>query len=184
MLTVVKPSAWTFKTSSSGGIGVEFVSAEGGVLYFKDPQGTTVSFGYGAAGAGLAAGFKLPKIGKLAVNVSGKSVVGAVAPAAFPNAGKLYVLDTCPDSDLTVSDIRGVCLFGEIGGGLVVGGSATAMVLGMNPGWLYALALDPMLAPVLEFQMLQSATAILLMSGMNAGVQAGGGGGLILGGIW
>ena len=108
-------------TSSAGGIGVEFVSAEGGVLYFKDPRGTSVSFGYGAAGAGLAVGFKLPKIGKLAVNVGGKSVVGAVAPASFPNAGKLFVLDTCPDSDLTVSDIRGVCLFGEIGGGLVVG---------------------------------------------------------------
>ena len=41
-----------------------------------------------------------------------------------------------------------------------------------------------MLAPLLEVQMLQSATAILVMGGMNAGLQAGGGGGVFLGGIW
>ena len=74
-------SAWQFVTSSTGGIGVEFVAAEGGKIYLQNPQGQAVTFYYGAAGAGLAAGLKLPKIGKLEVKVKGKGVVGSIAPA-------------------------------------------------------------------------------------------------------
>ncbi|HEY1412419.1 MAG TPA: hypothetical protein VGF36_09765, partial [Rhodopila sp.] len=113
MLTVTKRSAWTFVTSSSGGLGVEFVMGEGGTLYLRNPNGASVPFRYGALGVGLAAGFKLPKIGKLEVNIKGKSVAGLIAPAAFPNAGTLYVLDTCRSNDLTQADIRGGCLFVE-----------------------------------------------------------------------
>jgi len=64
MLTVTKRSAWTFVTSSSGALGVEFVLAEGGTLYLRDPNGASVPFRYGAVGDGLDAGFRLPKIGK------------------------------------------------------------------------------------------------------------------------
>jgi len=185
MLTVKKPSAWSFVTSSSGGIGVEFVAAEGGKIFFKDPGGNDISFAYGAAGAGLYAGLKLPKIGKLQVNVLGKGVMGAIAPASFPNAGRLYVLDTFAGNELGRTDINGVCLFVEIAGGLIAGVSATAMIVGMDPRWLAGLMAP--VAPVLayiDYRMLQSATGLLVMGGINAGLQGGAGIGAFLGGLW
>jgi hypothetical protein len=184
MLTVTKRSAWTFVTSSSGALGVEFVMAEGGTLYLRDPNGASAAFRYGALGAGLDAGFRLPKIGKPKLNIKNKSVVGAIAPAAFPNAGTLFVLDTCKGNDLTQADIRGGCLFLEVGGGLIAGVSATAMLLGLSPAWLLALAMEPELAVVIDPALLRSASGVLVMGGVNAGLQAGGGVGAFLGGLW
>jgi hypothetical protein len=184
MLTIKHESAWKFQTSSSGGIGVEFVAAEGGSIVFKDPSGAIVSFPYGAAGAGLTAGFKLPKIGKLALNVKGKSVGGVLAPSFFPNTGTLYVLDSFDAEDFKRSDITGVCMFAEVGGGVIVGGSATAMIVGMNPMWLAATLVTPMLMPIIEDQLLESATGLLLMAGLNAGIQAGAGLAAFLGGLF
>lgn len=184
MLTVTKRSAWTFVTSSSGGLGVEFVMGEGGALYLRNPKGASVTFRYGALGVGVAAGFKLPKIGKLELNIKNKSVVGGVAPAAFPNAGILYVLDTCKGDDLTQSDIRGGCLFVEVGGGLIAGVSATAMLLGLAPAWLLAAAAAPEFAFVIDANLLQSASGVLVMAGVNLGLQAGAGAGAFVGGLW
>jgi hypothetical protein len=187
MLGVRKESAWSFVTSSSGGLGVEFVVVEGGMIYLQNPQGTQQAFKYGAAGAGLSAGFKLPKIGKLQIPVKGRGLTGGVAPAAFPNAGKLYVLDTCPSDDLTREAIRGVCMFAEIGGGLVAGVSGTAMIFGMSPAWLAAtLAVGPANPMMMYFEqrLIQTATGILVMGGLNVGIQAGGGIGGYLGGLW
>lgn len=187
MLTILKPSAWQFTTSSSGGIGVEFVVAEGGKIFLKDPTGNAVSFAYGGAGIGLAAGVKLPKIGKLQVNVKGKGLTGAIAPAQFPNGGKIYVLDSFSGTELTTSDLQGVCMFLEIGGGMVAGVSATAMLLGMSPVYLAACAAAsalPAAAALLSQDLLNSATALLVMGGLNAGIQAGGGVGAYLGGLW
>ena len=176
MLTVTKQSSWKFVTSSSGGVGVEFVMAEGGMIYLTDPAGAHVAFRYGALGAGVAAGFKLPKIGRPQIDIKGKSVAGLAAPAAFPNAGTLFVLDTCKGSDLTQADIRGGCLFVEVGGGLIGGVSATAMLL--------ALAAAPEFAAVIDYNLLRSASGVLVMGGVNLGLQAGGGAGAFVGGLW
>jgi hypothetical protein len=184
MLTVTKRSSWKFVTSSSGGLGVDFVMGEGGILYLTDPHGVPVAFRYGALGAGVAAGFKLPKIGKAQINIKGRSVVGTVAPAAFPNGGVLFVLDTCKGGDLTQSDIRGGCLFVEVGGGLIAGASATAMLLGLSPAWLLALAAAPEFAVVIDQNLLQSASGVLVMGGVNLGLQAGAGAGAFVGGLW
>ena len=188
MFGVRKDSAWSFVTSSSGGLGLEFVVVEGGMIYLQDPQGTQQPFKYGAAGAGLSAGFKLPKIGKLQIPIKGRGLTGGVAPAAFPNAGKLYVLDSCPSDDLTRDAIRGVCMFAEIGGGLVAGVSGTAMIFGMSPAWLAAFAaagpVNPLAMMYLENKLLSTATGILVMGGLNVGIQAGGGIGGYVGGLW
>jgi hypothetical protein len=185
MLTIKKPSAWQFVTSSTGGVGVAFLVVEGGALYLQDPAGNGVAFRYGSAGAGLSAGFKLPKIGKLQIN--GRGVGAGVAPAAFPNMGKLYVLNSFKNDELTISDIRGVCAFVEIGGGVVAGASGTAMLVGMNPMWL-AAAMATVTLPVAgafaQTQLANSATGLLVMGGLNAGVQAGGGIGAYLGGLY
>ena len=55
MIGVKRTSAWRFVTSSTGGVGVEFVVAEGGTLYFQYPAGKDVTFRYGAAGGGIGA---------------------------------------------------------------------------------------------------------------------------------
>ena len=186
MIPIKKESAWQFVTSSSGGIGVEFVLAEGGAIYLRDPSGGLVTFRYGAAGAGVAAGFKLPKIGKLQFRLRGKNVGAAVAPAAFPNVGKLYILDWFPGNELTRSDLTGVCMFAEAGGGLFVGGSGTAMLLGMSPAWWAGTLASAPLPPLMvytNYKMFQSATAVLLMAGINAGLMAGVGAGALVGGL-
>ncbi len=180
ILQIRKPSTWQFITSSSGGLGVDFFAAEGGSIYFRTPNGARDSFRYGAAGGGLTLGLKLPKIGK--VQVSGHGVAGAIAPAAFPNTGKLYILETFKGSELAHEDIRGACAFVEVAGGLVVGGSATAMLIGMDP-WLLAGAVSPLMLEF-DYRLLRSATGLLVMGGVNVGVQAGGGVGAFLGGLW
>jgi hypothetical protein len=181
---IKKESAWQFITSSSGGIGVEFVVAEGGKIWLQDPAGNVVSYFYGGAGAGIAGGFRLPKIGKLQLKIRGKSVGGIVAPASFPNRGKLYVLETFDGDELTKSDISGVCLFVEATGGLVAGGFATAMLFGMSPVWLgAAIAFGPF-GPLGMTKLVQSATGVLLMAGATAGIQAGGGVGGFVGGLY
>ena len=198
MVTIKKESAWQFVTSSTGGVGIEFVAAEGGTLYFKDPGGAADYFVYGAAGAGLTYGFKLPKIGKLNVQIPkirGKSVGGIVAPAAFPNAGKLYILDSFKGDELAESDIQGVCMFLEIGGGVIAGVSGTAMLVGMSPAWLAAAVAasgaSPIAGPIAPIanmyvwqRLTETATGLLVMGGLNVGVQAGIGGAAFLGGLY
>jgi hypothetical protein len=179
-MIVKKPSAWQFVTSSSGGLGVEFVAAEGGRIYFQDPDGASCYFTYGAAGVGLSAGLKLPKIGKL--ELKGKSIGGAIAPASFPNAGKMYILESFGGDELKRSDISGVCMLAEVGGGIVAGGSATAMLLGMNPIWLAGLV-GPFTIYA-DSMLIQSATAVLVMAGVNVGLTAGAGAAVFLGGLF
>ncbi len=176
MLFVKRESQWKFNTSSTGGLGVAFVAVAGGVIYCTAPGGAIVSFRYGAAGVGYSAGFKLPRIGKIQVQVWGKSVgVGAAAaPAAFPNRGRIYISESFGRDELTRSDITGACMFVEVGGGLIVGGSGTAMLLGMNPLLLPTLMIHPPVA-IGQSLFVQSATAVLLMAGVNAGLVAGGG---------
>ena len=182
-LFVKKPSEWQFVTSSTGGVGVEFVAVEGGRIWLQDPGGKTETFRYGAAGVGLAAGLKLPKIGKLELKVRGKSVGAALAPASFPNTGKVYVLESFTGNELTKDDITGVCMFAEVYGGLVVGGSATAMIFGMNPIWL-AATLIPGPSALASAKLLSTATGVLLMAGVNVGIQGGVGAGIFLGGLY
>lgn len=189
MVGIKKESGWQFITSSSGGIGVEFLTAEGGAIYLSDPRKARQTFKYGAAGAGISCGLKLPKIGKIDLpKIKGKGVGGIAAPSAFPNAGKIYILDTFAGNELNRSDITGVCMFVEIGGGFGVGGSATGMILGMDAVWLAGtmatMEVCGDLAILAARRLLESATAILVMAGLNAGLQAGAGGAAYLGALF
>jgi hypothetical protein len=181
---VKKESDWQFVTSSTGGLGVEFVGLEGGMIWLQDPARQSEAFGYGAAGIGITEGLKVPKIGKVQLKVRGKGVGGVIAPASFPNTGKVYVLETFAGDELTASDIRGVCVFCEVYGGAIAGGSATAMIFGMSPVWLgLAIAAGP-LGPIAMMKLIETATGVLLMAGVNAGIQAGVGAGVFLGALF
>ncbi len=188
MLFIKKESAWKFNTSSTAGIGVEFVVAEGGSIFLKDPSGNDAVFRYGGAGAGLSFGFKLPKFGKIDFKFLGKTVGGAIAPAAFPNTGILYVLDSFKGDELTRSDITGVCIFAEAGLGFFAGVSGTVMLLGMDPILLAAAVaasgVNPALGAYVDDRLLQSSKAVLLMAGLNVGLIAGGGAAALLGGLF
>lgn len=169
MIYVKGESAWSFVTSSTGGAGLGFVAGQGGKLYLRDPKGNDVTLGMGALGIGASEGIKLPKIGKL--EIRGKSVGGAVAPASFPNAGKIYVLGSAPGKELTRDDLTGPCVFVEASAGMGVGASASAMYLGVHPVELFWGSASPL--P--KDNICDTARACLLVAGLNVGIQAGAG---------
>jgi hypothetical protein len=77
-MDITGQSAWTFDTSATGDIGIEFVAVQGGAIYLKDPKGTSVRLRMLAAGVGLTYRFKIPKLGKLPVHK-----IGRVRPDAW-----------------------------------------------------------------------------------------------------
>lgn len=184
-LLIKGPSKWKFETSSTGGFGIEFVAVEGGTIYLKDPMGRNQAFRYGSAGAGLAWGLKLPKLGKLELKVKGRNVGAAVAPASFPNAGLLYVMDSFKPDDFSRSDITGACVFVEAYGGLVAGYTGTAMLFGINPFWLATMLLGgPVASAPSLLPLINSARGMLLMRGLSVGSVAGVGAGAFVGGVF
>lgn len=176
---IKRKSAWEFKTSSTGALGLGIAAAEGGHIYLTDPSKRTVSFLFGAAGVGI--GFKLPKIPQ--VHFRGHQASAAVAPASFPNWGVIYTLDTFTGQELKRSDITGTCMFIEVGAGLVGAFSTTAMLLGMNPYWVPATLAVGSLDSFATSMLIRSATAVILVAGLSTGLVAGCGGGGFIGGL-
>lgn len=178
----VNESKWLYQTASGGGLTVALVAGSGGSIILRSPQGKDVSYRYGGLGVGAGFGARLPRFGKVNIQVKGKSVGGAGAAEAFPSTGKVFVSDALRSSDLTEDDITGPCMYTEVGAGLVVGGSATALLFGLDPK-LLAMAVALNSSPVTSIiassrvneQLMRSAKGALVMAGMNAGVQAGGG---------
>jgi hypothetical protein len=180
MIGKKKESGWTFWTSCSGGVGIKYFVAEGGFIELKDPQKKIHRFYYGAAGGGYSSRIKLPfkikvpdSLLKNLDKIFGKKVTRAGAPFFFESRGLVYILDTFKGDELSVSDINGACLFIEGGLGRVIGGSAYAMLLGMDPklAALYlAAASSPATLPIASFiatKMMLTASSILLMAGVN-----------------
>jgi hypothetical protein len=77
--------------------------------------------------------------------------------------------------ELAKSDIQGACLIAEIAGGIVAGVSGTVLLLGINPAALLGLTsitlnlLDDFLGIPLNPK------ALLFISGIGVGLQAGAG---------
>ncbi len=171
MILIKKESAWKFVTSASGGIGVSLLAAEGGAIYFNDPLGAAQTFHYGAVGAGLSWGFKIPRLPKL--QIRGKSVGAVVAPPAFPCGGVLYITDGFHGDELSKSDIQGPCMFVEVGGGLAVGGYGGAMLIGLSTPAVLAAIATPLMASMIWPSVMATAKGALMFAGLNAGLQAG-----------
>ncbi|MEY4579486.1 MAG: hypothetical protein RL701_4189 [Pseudomonadota bacterium] len=96
----LRASKWEFVTSNGGGISIGMGAGEGGSITLKEPQARKdVKFYYGALGAGLSWGVKIPKLGKVHVpGVSGSS-------ESFPSYGTLYLTPSFARSELTVADV-------------------------------------------------------------------------------
>jgi len=168
-ITITKASSWQFETYGSAGLGLGFLAGTGGHVILKDTSGTPNSFWYGGLGAGLSAGLKLPKIGKFSIKTTRGPLTGSLGPGSFPSAGKLYMTDQFKGAEFKKSDIQGICAFVEIGGGIIAGSSGMAMLINLNPAFLVASLVSPLGGAYL---LLTSAKGILLMAGVNAGLQA------------
>lgn len=184
----VNESRWQYQTASGGGLTVVMVAGSGGSIILRSPQGEDVSYRYGGVGVGAGFGARLPRFGKINIQIKGKSVGAAGAAEAFPSFGKVFVSDALASRDLTSDDITGPCMYTEVGGGLVVGASATALLFGLDPKLLalsMALNANPATALIasttVNRQLAKSAKGALVMAGMNAGLQAGGGGAIYIG---
>jgi hypothetical protein len=190
MLGIKKESAWTFKTSGSGGVAAA-LSVEGGVIVLKDPKNNLVRFYYGAVGCGPSGRLKLPfkiKVPRYLLKIiyrifGNRKYSRAVAPTVFKSWGWVFITDTFKGDELSVSDINGPCAFFEAGAGEVVGGAAYAMLLGMDPKlaakYLQAVITQSPSAVYYAVKMLLSATGLLIMGGFN--VSFGWGAGVYLG---
>ena len=182
-----KKSAWTFNTSGTGGIGIEFVAASGGTVVLDDPKGTTRNFRYAAGGVGVSAGIrKIPKIGKLdtrKLDPRGLSdhYGGNVAPKSFWNHGVVYVMDGCRADELVAEDFHGICIVIDAGAGLILGYSGSLMLVGVSALALAARATIP-LADILGPPL--APKAMILSRGWNVGPQASAGITAQLGYIW
>jgi hypothetical protein len=163
----VKESKWTFKTSATGGVGIGFAAASGGLIRLRDPSGNLVDFHYGSFGAGLSWGGKLPKIPKLPkINLKGKTATGSTVD--FDSIGLIYMTGASGADELTIDDFRGPCITLEAGGGLVAGIGGTIFCLGVNP-LLLAMGTQAVGLAI------SSTKAIVLVGGVNIGAQIGGG---------
>lgn len=167
-------SAWQFVTFGSGGIGLAFVVAGGGQVVLKDPSYADQTFTYGGVGLGLSAGLKIPKIGKIKIPAPKGTATGG--PKSFPSRGTVFALDGSNDGELTKADIQGLCMYTEVGGGLIAGASGTALFVGLNPVYLALLSI-----PGAQQLFINSAKGLIAMAGVNVGVQAGGGASVSLG---
>lgn len=184
----VNESRWQYQTASGGGLSVVMVAGSGGSIILRSPQGESVSYRYGGVGVGVGFGARLPRFGKINIRIKGKSVGGAAAAEAFPSTGKVFVSDALVDRDLTSDDITGPCMYTEVGLGLGIGGAATALLFGLDPK-LLALSVAVNSTPgasliastVVNRRLAQSAKGALVMAGINAGVQAGGGAAIYMG---
>lgn len=177
IVLIKKSSAWQFVTFGSGGLSLGLFSAAGGKVVLQSPTGIIKTFYYGGAGAGLSAGLKIPKIGKVQIKTIKGPLTGSGGPTEFPSTGKLLVTDSFQGEELLVSDIQGPCIFTEVGGGIIAGASACAMYFGIDPLRLSLLGM-----PVIGAQLaINSAKGMLLMAGLNVGIQAQIGGAMYVG---
>ncbi|WBI98253.1 hypothetical protein PALA52_02202 [Pseudomonas aeruginosa] len=134
-------SRWRYVTASGGGMTVAFLAGSGGSITLLSPEGENVSFRYGGVGGGVGLGMRLPRFGKVNLNVKGKSVGGAGALGALPSTGTVLVADGLVGRDLSRGDFTGPCMYVELGAGAIAGGSGTAILFGLDPKLLAAVAL-------------------------------------------
>lgn len=186
----VTVSDWRYKTATGGGLTVVFAAASGGMVTVTDPQGADHQFRYGSIGVGAGLGARLPRFGKLNLNIRGKSVGAAGATENLPSVGTVLVSDTVAARGLQRDDFIGACLFVEGGVGLIAGGSGSAMLFGLDAKLLaMTVATVTPIGNLLlphdsAVRLLRSAKGAILTAGINAGIQAGGGVTATLGGLF
>lgn len=189
MIQLAERSAWEFDTSGSGGLSLDVVCGEGGVVKLYDPPHRTnkarppVVFHYGGIGAGLSTpGLKIPKIGgAIARQLVGKALNGAGAATSLWNEGWIYRTVAVGSRELVRSDFVGGCLLAEAGVSTPVKGrTGTVFLVGLDPAELADL-ISPamMIKDVVEDAILGrgiglAPKAVIFSWGDSRGLVAGG----------
>ena len=182
MLRIRKQSKWRFETSAGVSGGASFIVAVGAgkaSFFAEAPEGGLVQFHYASAGAG--------------VGIGAKAGISA-SETQYLSVGRIYILEAFAGAELSRSDLTGPCMFIEASGGIINGGAATAMLLGIPPqvakiqdqAALLLLELgagvsggaggaNVMVMLEKRFPSLRdTAKALLIMGGLNVGAQVGG----------
>ena len=116
MFKIRKKSRWIYDGSEGGSASYGFATAGSGTFKLNDPAGGTTEFNYASAGAGVGAGLKFS-----AESSTYRSY----------DTGEVFLLSALSKDELARTDIEGFCLIAQLGAGAGLGGSATAMFLGI-----------------------------------------------------
>lgn len=183
----VNESRWQYQTASGGGLTVVMVAGSGGSIILRSPQGEDVSYRYGGVGVGVGFGARLPRFGKINIQIKGRASVRPVRRSLLQR-WQSVCQRRLVDRDLTSDDITGPCMYTEVGLGLGIGGSATTLLFGLDPKLLalsVVLSSNPatslIASTTVNRQLARSAKGAVVMAGMNAGLQAGGGAAIYMG---
>jgi hypothetical protein len=136
-------SDWKFETSGTGSLGAGFVSASGGMVKLKSPEGVFVDFDYIGAGFGTSLGARfLPEVYKYLPN-------GSFASTDFTSKGVVIKMPACRAQELSKDDFLGPCIFADAGGGLIAGVGATLLFAGLPTIYSIPVNFNPVLAKAL-----------------------------------
>lgn len=183
----LRKSRWLYKSSATGGATIGFVAGSGGTITLTSPYQVFHTYSFAGAGFGFGAGARLPRFGKVNLNIKGRSIGGAGATESFLSYGLVFASDNIIKRDLSPADFRGPCLYVEAGFGVAAGISGSALLFGLDPLRLAALipmAASPLSANLAIQLLIESANGAILMAGANVGAQLGAGTAAYIGGIF
>ncbi|VWB54665.1 hypothetical protein BLA23254_02500 [Burkholderia lata] len=174
-MSFLRRSQWEYQTGSTFGASIEFVMGSGGEILLKNPSGQFQRFWYGGLGVGFGVGVKIPKVRLPKFAIKGKSISGSGSAEAFPSIGWIYMTSAFSGTELDRSDLQGGAVYLDGSAELILaGGSGSVMLLGINPA-LLSLAISQLtINPMLFEWVIQRAKALLIMMGVNAGLNPGG----------
>ncbi len=114
---VLRRSGWEFVTSGSGGVSIDILAIEGGVVDLRDTASVVQRFRFGGVGAGLSTpGIRVPRLGSsLGRLLSHRAVNGSGSITTLYNQGGVYKTGLMGERELTRGDIAGACMIVELG---------------------------------------------------------------------
>ncbi|KAG8151667.1 hypothetical protein [Burkholderia catarinensis] len=186
-MSFLRRSQWEYQTGSTFGASIELVMGSGGEILLKNPSGQFQRFWYGGLGVGLGFGVKIPKVRLPKFAINSKAISGSGSAEAFPSTGWIYMTSAFSGTELERSDLQGGAVYLDGSAEIILGGGGgSVMLLGINPA-LLSLALSQIAVNPFMFEwVIRRAKALLIMVGVNAGLNAngmgfGGGAGILAG---
>ncbi|NIF77014.1 hypothetical protein F3J20_06295 [Paraburkholderia sp. Cy-641] len=152
-----------------------------GLLVLDDPEGKRQQFKY--AGFGMGISVPIPKLlhRKLTlpqITLKGREIAGTGSTTDFPSNGIVYETAAC-HGNLTPQKLEGGAIYFDGSAGLLYGTDVTVLLCGIKPELLeMAIMIQSFMALAVN-----AAPAVIVVRGVNEGLQEGLGGGLMPGQI-
>ena len=173
-MTDLRRSAWQYNTGAGGSVSVGPLSASRGLIALDDPSGKPKRFDIATFGIGwnvmrLPAKLRLPDIPLPRAVFKGNSLAGSGSSSDFIATGWVYINHTFTGNELKESDFEGGACSIEMGGGVLVAGSITAMYVGIPVQLMMAAIANPMFSRLA----LNAAKAVVILLGVSEGLMDG-----------